>query len=105
MGKQIRISTRREVFATGTALLAGIGCPLTLAVADEGSPLRLKSADGQWRALDRAALREGPDEMARLARELPEGSSVRILGREAGFMHVRLGEREGYLLPADVGEI
>jgi tetratricopeptide (TPR) repeat protein len=99
------------VKAEGVRLSLGIGTTLALVVsagATLGLLVKFDWNEPGTRAVvlhDRAALREGPDEMARLARELPEGSSVRILGREAGFMHVRLGEREGYLLPTDVGEI
>ncbi|MDB4972691.1 MAG: hypothetical protein JWN48_1032 [Myxococcaceae bacterium] len=57
-----------------------------------------------------AAVREGPDDHARLVGELTEGESVRLLGREGRYARVlaRQGEqaqREGYVLGSDVGEI
>jgi FAD/FMN-containing dehydrogenase len=58
MSKRIRTSTRREVFATGSALLAGIGSPFKFAVADEAGAVRLKSLNGEWNTVDRAALRD-----------------------------------------------
>jgi hypothetical protein len=53
-----------------------------------------------------AAIREGPDERARLLGELVEGESVRVLGREGSFARVLMrGEREAYVRAGDVGEI
>jgi uncharacterized protein YgiM (DUF1202 family) len=66
-----------------------------------------------------AALREGPDDHARLVGELTEGESVRVLAREGRFARVlargpgneapddegQRGEREAYVLGSDVGEI
>lgn len=56
--------------------------------------------------LDRAPVREGPDPNARLAGELNEGESVRVLARDGAFAHVRLGQgREGYVPHSAIGEI
>lgn len=56
--------------------------------------------------LDRAPLREGPDPNARLAAELSEGESVRVLARDGEFAHVRLGRgSEGFVPRSAVGEI
>jgi hypothetical protein len=53
-----------------------------------------------------AAIREGPDDRARLLGELVEGESVRVLGREGAFARVlSRGEREAYVRAGDVGEI
>ena len=57
-----------------------------------------------------AALRDGPDDRARLLGELAEGESVRVLAHEGRYARVlaRQGEqaeREAYVLAADVGEI
>lgn len=53
-----------------------------------------------------APLREGPDERARLVGELVEGESVRVLSHEGRFARVLArGEREAYVLSADIGEI
>jgi hypothetical protein len=53
-----------------------------------------------------AAIREGPDDRARLLGELVEGESVRVLGREGAFARVLArGEREAYVRVGDVGEI
>jgi tetratricopeptide (TPR) repeat protein len=54
---------------------------------------------------EHAPVREGPDASARLWRELPEGSPVRVLKREGNFVRIRTGEHEGYMHVADVGEI
>lgn len=55
---------------------------------------------------DRAALREGPDEAARMASELSEGEAVRILATDSRFAHIRLGRGgEGFVAKAAVGEI
>lgn len=51
-------------------------------------------------------LRDGPDDRARMAGELAEGESVRLLSREGGFARISAGPgREGYVRAADVGEI
>jgi tetratricopeptide (TPR) repeat protein len=56
--------------------------------------------------VDRAALREGPDPAARLAAELNEGESVRILAHQGEFAHVRLARgNEGFVPRSAVGEI
>ena len=53
-----------------------------------------------------AAMREGPDERARLVGELTEGESVRLLAREGRFARVRARtEQDVYVLGSDVGEI
>lgn len=53
-----------------------------------------------------AAIREGPDDRARLLGELVEGESVRVLSREGSFARVlSRGEREAYVRAGDVGEI
>jgi len=53
-----------------------------------------------------AAIREGPDDRARLISELVEGESVRIVGREGRFVRVLArAQREAYVLSSDVGEI
>lgn len=56
--------------------------------------------------VETAAIREGPDDRARLLGELVEGESVRVLGREGSFARVlSRGEREAYVRAGDVGEI
>jgi len=53
-----------------------------------------------------AAIREGPDDRARLVGELVEGEPVRVLGREGAFARVLArGEREAYVRASDLGEI
>lgn len=82
----------------GLALVSAIGVG---AKADWGSP-------GQRAVIVRegAAMREGPDERARLVGELPEGESVRLLAREGRFARVRArSEQDVYVLGSEVGEI
>jgi tetratricopeptide (TPR) repeat protein len=53
-----------------------------------------------------AAIREGPDDRARLLGELVEGEPVRVLGREGGFARVLArGGREAYVRSSELGEI
>jgi tetratricopeptide (TPR) repeat protein len=52
-----------------------------------------------------AALREGPDDAARLTGELIEGETARILTRSGGFARVLVrNEQTGYVRSEDVGE-
>ena len=56
--------------------------------------------------VDRAPVREGPAPEARLAGELNEGDSVRVLARDGEFAHVRMAQgREGYMPHSALGEI
>jgi tetratricopeptide (TPR) repeat protein len=99
------------VRAEALRLSLGIATALSLAVtlaAGLGLSVKTDRDSEGARAvvlIEHAALREGPDELARLSRELPEGTSVRVLSREGGYARVRVGEREGYMRAADVGEI
>jgi tetratricopeptide (TPR) repeat protein len=83
------------------ALLAGVTAFGLGAKTDFG-------AEGQRAVVlvDRAPLREGPDLKARLAAELSEGESVRVLAREGEFALVRLARgSEGFVPRSAVGEI
>jgi tetratricopeptide (TPR) repeat protein len=56
--------------------------------------------------VETAALREGPDDRARLLGELLEGESVRVVGREGRFARVLArAQREAYVLSSELGEI
>ena len=51
-----------------------------------------------------AALREGPDDAARLTTELSEGEAARIVARSGRFVRVTVrGEQTGYVRSEDVG--
>jgi hypothetical protein len=99
------------VRAEGLRLSLGIFVTLTTVlslVAGLGLSVRADFKGDGARAIvvhEHAPVREGPDEGARLWRELPEGSAVRVLKREGSFVRIRTGEHEGYMHVADVGEI
>jgi tetratricopeptide (TPR) repeat protein len=99
------------VRAEALRLSLGIAAALSLAVslaAGLGLSVKTDRDSEGARAIvlsEHAALREGPDELARLSRELPEGTSVHVMSREGAYARVRVGEREGYMRAADVGEI
>lgn len=83
-------------------VLASLVCGFGLwAKSDFGAPGR--------RAIivrDHTPLREGPDDAARLSRQLAEGEALRVLSKAGHFAHVLLpGGREGFVAAADVGEI
>lgn len=81
-----------------TGLISGFGLWAKLDFGAEGRRAIVR--------MDRAPVREGPDPEARLAGELNEGESVRILAREGEFAYVRLGQgREGYVPHSALGEI
>lgn len=54
---------------------------------------------------DGAAVREAPDEGARLAAELFEGDSVRVTGQSGAYARIVSREQTGYVRREDVGEI
>ncbi len=100
-----------RIRAEALRLGCGIGAALAFALA-LGSGLGL-GAKADWgregaRAVilrERAAVREGPDDRARLAAELTEGEHVRVLAREGRFARILArGGRPGYVVGADVGE-
>jgi tetratricopeptide (TPR) repeat protein len=83
------------------ALLAGVSAFGVGAKTDFGAEGRRAVV-----LVDRAPLREGPDPNARLAAELSEGESVRVLAQEGPFAHVRLSRgSEGFVPRSAVGEI
>ncbi len=90
----------------------GIGAALAFALAF-GSALGLGAKADWGREGERAvilregvAIREGPDDRARLAAELAEGEHVRVLAREGRYARILArGERAGYVLGSDVGEL
>lgn len=95
-----------------TRLASGIGAALGSALllfTSLGLYVKTYAGEDGVRAIvvsERAPLRDGPDERARLAAEVPEGTQVHILAREASYVHVRAGKgREGYMRAIDVGEI
>lgn len=98
--------------AEAARLSLGIVSALSVVVmAVSGLGLGVKTDWGKpgRRALvirDEAPLREGPDEHAESSQSLREGTAVRVLSREQGFVEVELaGARRGFLAAADVGEI
>jgi tetratricopeptide (TPR) repeat protein len=98
---------RAEALRLSLGIATALGAALALA-AGAGLSVKTDRESEGARAIvvtEHAALREGPDELARLSRELPEGTSVRVLAREGAFARVRVGEREGYMRATDVGEI
>ncbi|HEX6239436.1 MAG TPA: tetratricopeptide repeat protein [Polyangiales bacterium] len=88
--------------ATGFFVLAGL-------VSGFGLWAKLDFGAEGHRAIvrvDRAPVREGPALEARLAGELNEGESVRVLARDGEFAYVRMGQgREGYVPHTALGEI
>ena len=54
---------------------------------------------------DGTAVREGPDDGARLAAELFEGDLVRVTGQSGGYARIVSREQIGYVRRGDVGEI
>jgi tetratricopeptide (TPR) repeat protein len=80
------------------ALISGFGLWAKLEFGAEGRRAVVR--------VDRTPVREGPDPAARLAAELNEGESVRILAREGDFAQVRLGRgNEGFVPYRALGEI
>ena len=81
-----------------SALIAGFGLWAKLDFGAEGRRAIVR--------VDRTPVREGPDPAARLAAELNEGESVRVLAREGDFAQVRLGRgSEGFVPAGALGEI
>jgi tetratricopeptide (TPR) repeat protein len=109
---------RMKALAAGDARTEAISLGLGIAAA-LAATLALVSAIGlgakvDWgRAGERAvvlhessAMREGPDDRARLVGELAEGEQVRLLGREGMFARiVARGRQTGYVRGDSVGEI
>lgn len=112
-----RETTRAEqaslaAHAEGLRLGLGIASALALALAllaGLGLGAKLDWGRAGVRAVvlqESAALREGPDERARLVSELVEGEAVRVLAREGRFTRVAAREGvTGYLRAEQVGEI
>jgi tetratricopeptide (TPR) repeat protein len=97
-------------FASREAVRVGLGvaAPLFgLLLLLSGAGLLVKSeAFEQGRAgvvlTDEAPLREGPDPRAKVRGQVLEGQGVRILGREGGYLRVRIaGGDEGWLQQGD----
>lgn len=81
-----------------TSLVSGFGLAAKLDFGAEGRRAVVRA--------DHTPVREGPDPAARLAAELNEGESVRVLAREGEFAYVRVARgREGYVPRSALGEI
>ena len=95
------------------ALRLGVGIASALALALAVFSALGVGAKADWgRAGQRAvvlregvAMREGPDDAARLTGELAEGEGVRVLARSGSYARVvARGEQTGYVRSEDVGE-
>lgn len=98
---------RAESVRLSVGILATLGLVAAL-VSGLGLSVRADFEGEGARAVvvhEHAPVREGPDDGARLWRELPEGSPIRVLKREGNFVRIRTGEHEGFMHVADVGEI
>jgi hypothetical protein len=99
---------RHEAVALGLGISSAIALSLAL-VSALGLGAKADWGRAGVRAVvlrDSAALREGPDDRARLSAELAEGEAVRLLAREGLFTRiVARGGQPGYVRSELVGEI
>lgn len=110
--RRMRADGRGDARSEAVSLGLGIAAVLALALAlvsALGLGAKLDwGRDGERAVIVResTALREGPDDRARLLAELAEGEAVRVLAREGLFTRiVARGEQAGYVRSELVGEI
>ena len=102
-----RMFSRADVLRLGLGIAAPLlGIALALAAGGLAVKAHVFSDGDPGVVLGDAPLREGPDPRAAGRGEAVEGEPATVLGREAGFVHVRLGgARDGWLSAADVETI
>lgn len=103
-----RDHTHGEALSLGLGIAAALSFALALATALGLGAKADWGRDGRRAVVLRedTALREGPDDRARLGAELVEGEAVRVLAREGLFTRiVARGDQAGYVRSDAVGEI